>query len=432
MSRAWQDRGQGGAGGASDGRRADASVPGKRTLTEGIVQLKPDNGGSGSAGGQQPGGPSLPPQPSPQPPYAGDDPHKPDPKQKTVDMVSLVVEIDGQFVQVYVSPGGVDQTPDVFMFFHGHRANLGIDKDLTPKPNDNVSGNDSAAAAVQQAQTKNTIVLLPQGVRGGGKDDGGAMKALRGKGSLPKLVDDILADLGPKLGVNGTIVPKHIALAGHSAGGYEGVHDALRTAGKYADTISDITLMDSSYSDTHFEDAVHWMFGKTPGKTIRIVQSEDQMLHSYQEVPDPSDPEKKKTITKVIAPHWRGFFSEAALNRAAIAHKMTISPIQKYDPDSTDDRGNKTRVLQHTQVMNDQSQVQCDILVMQSDLGHHEIRDNVMDDAIDSIGKGAAGSDSFGKNQIAGYGRDPKAPHSGNKEHVPGEPEPPKPTRHKP
>jgi hypothetical protein len=59
------------------------------------------------------------------------------------------------------------------------------------------------------------------------------------------------------------------------------------------------------------------------------------------------------------------------------------------------DRGNRTGTLQHSQVLNAAGQVQCDILVLRSDLGHHEIRDNVMDDAIDSIGQRAAGSDKF-------------------------------------
>ena len=90
--------------------------------------------------------------------------------------------------------------------------------------------------------------------------------------------------------------------------------------------------------------------------------------------------------------------------------------------------GLRTGIIRHSQVLNADGEVQCDILVLRSDLGHYEIRDNVMDDAIDSIGQGAAGSDKFAKNQIPGYGRDPMAPHAGNREHVPGEPEPePKP-----
>jgi hypothetical protein len=130
-------------------------------------------------------------------------------------------------------------------------------------------------------------------------------------------------------------------------------------------------------------------------------------------------------MDKVGPPHWRDYFNEAAIGAAAKKHGMTMKPILPYSATSTDDRGNHTRVLQHTQVINGNGDVQCDILVMQSDLGHHEIRDNVMDDAIDSIGKGAAGSDEFGKNQIPYYGRDPNMPHDGNLEHVPGEPQPP-------
>ena len=115
-------------------------------------------------------------------------------------------------------------------------------------------------------------------------------------------------------------------------------------------------------------------------------------------------------------------------------NKMSVNHIVKYKPrpiqgkgsaldDIAADRGNHTGTLQHSQVLNAAGKVQCDILILRSDLGHHEIRDNVMDDAIDSIGQGAAGSDNFGKNQIADYGRDPMAPHDGNREHMAGEPE---------
>lgn len=253
---------------------------------------------------------------------------------------------------------------------------------------------------------------------------------------MPKFVDDILAQvalLAPVKGPVGPIVPNRLSLAGHSAGGYEGVHDALRTAGKYADTITDITLMDASYADSHFEDALNWIFKTpSPNKSIRIVQSDDQILRSHHNVPDPGDP--KKTIDEIRAPHWVDYFSDVALDTAAKAHKMSVNHIVRYKPrpiqgkgsqldDIAADRGNHTGTLQHSQVLDAAGKVQCDILVLRSDLGHHEIRDNVMDDAIDSIGQGAAGADRFGKNQIPGYGRDPMAPHAGNSEHVPGEPE---------
>ena len=400
------------------------------------VQRKGDGDGSGSgSGAPSPGGFQSPPPPP----------------QANQDMVSLTVTADGQVVQVYIAPGGVDHTPNVFLFFHGQRANLGIDSKVTPKEDDNVSGNDTAGAAVAQGKSPNTIVLLPQGVRGGGgKEDGGAMPALRGKGNLPKFIDDILAAVAaqvPFKGPDGPIAPKHIALAGHSAGGYQGVHDALRTAGRYADTISDITLMDSSYADSHYQDAQDWIFNSpTPHKTLRIVQSDDQILRSHHTENDPSDPTGKRKIDVIGDPHWLGYFGDGALDTAAKRSraKMTINHLVQYKPRPTQgkgsnlddvaaDRGNHTGTLQHSQVINAQGQIQCDILVLRSDLGHHEIRDNVMDDAIDSIGQGAAGSDQFGQNQMPYYGRDPNAPHSGNAEHVPGEPEPkPKPKHGKP
>jgi len=74
------------------------------------------------------------------------------------EMVSLVVNADGQYVQVYVSPDGINDTPDVFMFFHGYYANLGIDPNTTgkhAKSTDNASGEDSAAAAMAQAKVHN-------------------------------------------------------------------------------------------------------------------------------------------------------------------------------------------------------------------------------------------------------------------------------------
>ena len=345
-------------------------------------------------------------------------------------------------------PAASITSPTCSCSFHGHHANLVIDPKLPPDPKaENVSGKDSAAAALQQAKAPNTIVLLPQGVDGGPREEGGAMPALRGKGSLPKFIDDILAAVAlavPARGDPGPIVPNRIALAGHSAGGYEGVHDALRTAGKYAKNITDITLMDTSYSDVHFKDALNWMFDTdTLNKTIRIVQSEDQILRSHVQVPDPKDPTKTKTIDEARAPHWVAYFSDAKLDAAAALHNMSVDHKVKYVPrpikgkgsnldDIEADRGNHTGTLQHSQVLDSAHKVVCDILVLKSDRGHHEIRDNVMDDAIDSIGQGAAGSDSFGKNQIPDYGRDPNAPHAGNAEHMASEPgQAPPPPKHR-
>lgn len=338
-----------------------------------------------------------------------------DPLTGDAGMVAFIVNVDGQFVQVYVSPGGINHHPDVFMFFHGQRANLKLDKTKSDDSG-NVSGNDVAGSAIAEAKAKNTIALIPQG------DNGGGMKALEMKGGgLPSFLDDLLEQVADHFNMKGKLDPAHIALAGHSAGGYKGVHEALSTAGKYSDTISDITLMDTNYSESHFADASAWLFAGKAGKTLRIVQGEDQTNNSYEKIPDPSDPSKK--ISKRVDPYWREYFGEEVLARDAEHAKMTIDKVvsptkDDYKGKSAPERsrGNQTNVIQHTQVKTANGVLQADILVMMSTLGHHEIRDNVMDDAIDSIGKGGTDSDQFGRNTLPQYGRDPNMPHHENAE----------------
>jgi hypothetical protein len=342
--------------------------------------------------------PPLPPPPTPQVP------------------ASMVVQAGGQYIQVYLSPDVTDQ-PNVFMFFHGQRANLGIQPGLS-EPGDNVSGNDVAASAMAQGKAKNTIALLPQGVDG--VKGGGGMPGLEGKGNdLPKFLDAILLAIQTTLKWTKPFTPQHIALAGHSAGGYMGVHEALSQAGRYNDTISDITLMDTNYSPTHFADASKWLYTGGPNKTLRIIQSPDQTNNSYNLVHDPKDTEhpKSRTVRERVDPYWRDYLGEGPLKANAKAAGMTINKLKS--PTAADLEG-KTKldrgIVQHTQVLNSRSEVQCDIMIMMSTLGHHEIRDSVMDDAIDSIGLGAAGAAAFGTNQLEHYGRDVNAPHHGNAE----------------
>ena len=64
-------------------------------------------------------------------------------------------------------------------------------------------------------------------------------------------------------------------LAGHSAGGYEGMSAAMHGAGKYADAISDVTLMDSNYAEAHYDEAVKWMFKGNGGKKWSFSQSRE-------------------------------------------------------------------------------------------------------------------------------------------------------------
>jgi hypothetical protein len=325
-------------------------------------------------------------------------------------------------VQVYISPDGIDGKPDVFMFFHGQVANLKIDPDMKDN-RDNVSGNDTAGAAMAKGKEKNTIALLPQGFRGGANTAGGRMDAII-KNGLEKFLDDVLAEVNKQTGVPGGLKPNHISLAGHSAGGHQGIHQALAKPGKYSDNITDITLMDASYADEHFEQARDWMFTGSPDKTIRIVQGTGQLKNDVWVKQDdlPADDPKHKPAVYQGHAHWSRVFSDDALDAAMKAHPgMSIKHIKTFEFQKTrsygtgEDRGNMTEMVQHTQIINQDGKVQCDILVLHSNLGHHEIRDSTMDDAIYSIGQGAAGSDQFGRNDDdPTYGRDPTKPHAGN------------------
>jgi hypothetical protein len=429
--------GSGTRAGRADHATSGGLAPGKRTLTEAlpVVQRKtPGDAGTQKIGGGDGGspdagvagtGPTDAGTSGSPAPDAGTPPPPPvaSPPAPSKDMRAFVVSARGQQVQIYVSAGVLTLQPNVFLFFHGYYANYGIDKDIKPDDSDDASGTDTAAAAMQQAKAPDTIVMLPQGIRGDKDNDGGRMGGLqpqnkqekKDRNAFPLFVDEALAEVAKRL-KSAKLEPRHIALAGHSAGGYKGIQDALQADGKYADTISDITLMDSSYADSHFESTATWMLEGRPGKTVRIIQSKDQLDHRYEK-----DKDNPKKSVQVNDPYWKHSFSEAAL-RAKVNGlnkkrpddpPMQFNAAMKFNEDSkSDDRGNETYVIQHSQILRNDGTVQCDILILRSNLSHHQIRDNVMDDAIDTIGQGEQGNASFGKNHLPDYGRDPALSHA--------------------
>jgi hypothetical protein len=304
-----------------------------------------------------------------------------------------------QQVLVYVAAGQLTLTPDVFVFLHGQWANYGIDpKQLaarkaaeqariareTADPNRDPkkkvhgdetdayveSGRDSSAEAMQHAQGKNVISILPQGVMGGGGSTGGHMGVLTAKGGgLPALVDAVMTHLQTELHGD-KLKPGRISLAGHSAGGYMGVHEALANAGDLRDAITDVTLMDAEYNGAQFADSSAWLLQGKHGKSFRIVASPGQL----------------KTGRHLE------HFGPAGLKKHAEAAGYTV-----VDKGGVGDaRGPSTVVVYHAQVMKG-SDVHADVLILNNDMEHHHIRDNVMDDAILNIGQGAhGGGDTFG------------------------------------
>ncbi len=280
---------------------------------------------------------------------------------------------------VFVSAGELTATPDIFLFFHGHGAQYGID-DAQDGKKGSASGSDVAGEAMQQARGKNVIAILPQGVVGGSvkgdkgankrQREGGHMKALQA--GLPTFLSSILSSVAVDLDVP-KLSPGNISIAGHSAGGYQGVHDALEGAGDLIDHITDLTLMDSSYSSAHFSDAADWMFAGKAGKSLRIIGSPDQIKSNVH----------------------GDYFGKSSINARA---KKGGFEVEHLDTKG-DDRDNKTKVVQHSHIKKD-GVIHGDVLILASARTHHQIRDDVMDDAILSIGEGAAGSAGFAEHDI--------------------------------
>jgi hypothetical protein len=282
-------------------------------------------------------------------------------------------EVGFQKCLVFASPGGVTATPDIFLFFHGYEAQYGIDDKQQDKKGV-VSGADVTAEAMTHARGKNVVAILPQGVigRGGGGNrshEGGYMKGLQA--GLPTFLSSILSQVAAGLGHEG-LSPGHISIAGHSAGGYMGVHDAMKGAGELLDHITDMTLMDSSYADSHFADASRWIFSGSAGKSLRIIGSPGQ-------------------IQGKGASHHEGYFGKGALAHTAKKLGFTVEHLA-----AGDQRENKTRTLQHSRILKD-GQVHADILVLVANRTHGQIRDDVIDDDIMSIGQGIEKSDDFAR-----------------------------------
>lgn len=296
-----------------------------------------------------------------------------------------------QQCQVYVSPGGVTATPDIFLFFHGHRAQYNIDDKQTGKGE--ISGLDVAADAMTHARGKNVIAILPQGklASGRGEQDrsheGGYMPALQA--GLPAFLSSVLGPLSKDLNM-ASLTPRHISIAGHSAGGYMGVHDAMSGAGELADEITDVTLMDTGYATSHFNDTAKWMYTGGPGKSVRIVGTKHQITKTHMH---------------------SGTFGKDALTTSAKKHGCTV-----VDMGAGEKRDEDTTVMQHSRIMKDGA-VQCDVLILMYDHTHSAVRDHaplrdrVMDDSILSIGEGAAGNDAFGHYDQGIYDEDGEGEH---------------------
>jgi hypothetical protein len=305
-------------------------------------------------------------------------------------MFQHVYTASGQKVAVFVSPGGLTATPDVFMFLHGYEAQYGIDDAQKGKAGV-ISGLDVAAEAVAHAKGKNVVAILPQGVIGRNADhkhEGGYMKGL--EGGLEPFLASVLTPLAADLQMK-SLTPGRLSVAGHSAGGYQGIGSTFEHAGGMEDTITDVTLMDSDYAPSHFAAVAKWLFKGKPGKSLRITESQYQLDYGV-----------KGGAHGAFSGALPTFGHDALVGKAKKAG-MTVDFLDA----ASESHGKHNTAILHAHILKDGA-FHADVLILRSDRGaggHHQIRDDVMDDAILNIGQGAEGALKFGQENIEGHGK---------------------------
>jgi len=287
--------------------------------------------------------------------------------------------------QVFVTPGNaLTATPNIAVYFHGYEAQYGIGD----KGAGTLSGIDVAAEATAAARDKNTVVILPQGNIGRNAEAGGHMKVL--EAGLPAFLTSILTPLSADLGRTDVLSPGHISLSGHSAGGYEGMAHALGGADTLLGSITDVTLMDSDYAESHYAAAVKWMFdGKpaVPSKNLRIIEQASQLAPTEHLKPDAK---RKPHIN-----YHDKFFKPGNLTKLAESKGCTVEHLEVEGEGQADVRGKTNTVVQRSRVSKG-GKVMADILIMRSSLQHQQLRDSVLDDQIASVGEGETSNDTFG------------------------------------
>ena len=316
----------------------------------------------------------------------------------------LVVSVGKQRCLVLVSPKGITTTPDIFIHYHGWSADYmikggtvthklghmtGLENEYSSKV-DTKSGSDVVVKSIASTRA-NLIALLPQGNIGEGSKRGGRMPEIDRMG-FPKFVATILAKLAKTLNVK-SLKPGKIGVSGHSAGGYEGVASTLKKAGALKNNITEVTLMDTAYSQTHFKLAEKWLYSGSSGKSLRIVGRIHQVQwRKYRKYKAKGGrPAYKKTIS-----HHPWFGSREIKRRAAKYPGFKATNVKVVDPN----RDHKSKVLQHTKITKG-GKLHADVLVLRTEVTskktHGLLRDQFIDDALRSTGQGMAGTKYFGK-----------------------------------
>lgn len=173
---------------------------------------------------------------------------------------------------------------NIFVFFHGMRATYEEGTDVQKK-----QGSEPIAlwSHLQEAVAgTDRLGIAPQAPATWAVDKTGTVwvrstaqwnEAL-GKVGFDGLIKIALNRLTEDLGLSTPLVPGEIHVAGHSAGG-KGIIEATSLAGggkTFGDQIQDVTLQDAGYGFSHWDHLMDWFLEGTPGKTIRVLVSQDE------------------------------------------------------------------------------------------------------------------------------------------------------------
>jgi hypothetical protein len=185
-------------------------------------------------------------------------------------------------------PAILDPTKvDLFVFFHGMRADYGEGKGkqgsepiaLWSHLQEAIAGTDRLGI-VPQAPATWRLGDIDDPENPGKKKKGWEPVTAQWHEALAKigfdgLIKIALDNLRRDLGLPDPLVPGEIHVAGHSAGGLGIIEATKRDAGAktYGDMVQDVTLQDAGY-DFGWRPLMDWFLEGSPGKTVRVLISQ--------------------------------------------------------------------------------------------------------------------------------------------------------------
>jgi Domain of unknown function (DUF4157) len=208
---------------------------------------------------------------------------------------------------------------DVFVFFHGHRADYQVD--VSTSGHENVALESHLQEAMAGTDRIGIAPQAPNTWAWSTKDEkwvstwdwNEALSKVNHFDGLTKLA---LGTLQKLLRIDVPIEPKAIHVAGHSGGGI-GIGEATDIKGGaklYGDKVQDVTLQDAGYGFTNaWKHLMDWFLHGSPGKTVRVLVS-----HSQGGLTGGA--------TRSVLNSW--------FNKASIENR--IKEFKKADPKSTD------------------------------------------------------------------------------------------------